>query len=197
MGEDTFSLRPQTPRRSVSRLAEGVGLAGRRVHFPVAFGRRQFGNMASAPDGAKIPSSFVCPISMEIMSNPVMVSTGHTYDCTSITRWLKDNRNNRTCPVTGLKLANAMITPNFSLRNAIQVRSDAPSPPRLPPRPAAGAPRPRSAMLHANLPEGREGFARVRSAPPAIPPPPAGCTSCALRTRPRPRSSGWEVGLAC
>jgi hypothetical protein len=30
--------------------------------------------------GTGAPASFYCPISMELMADPVMVATGHTYD---------------------------------------------------------------------------------------------------------------------
>ena len=30
--------------------------------------------------GSGAPGSFHCPISMELMSDPVMIATGHTYD---------------------------------------------------------------------------------------------------------------------
>jgi len=38
--------------------------------------------------GTGAPASFYCPISMELMADPVMVATGHTYDrCwSSVTR---------------------------------------------------------------------------------------------------------------
>jgi hypothetical protein len=66
------------------------------------------------------PASFYCPVSMELMSDPVMVATGHTYDRTCIERWLQ--QGNRTCPVTGMRLRHLELTPNHALRNAIQVR---------------------------------------------------------------------------
>jgi U-box domain len=62
---------------------------------------------------------FHSPISMELMSDPVMVATGHTYDRLYIERWL--HQGNRTCPVTGMRLRHLELTPNFALRNAIQV----------------------------------------------------------------------------
>lgn len=65
------------------------------------------------------PSSFYCPISMEIMAEPVMVATGHTYDKDCIERWL--SQGHRTCPVTGQKLRHLELVPNFALRTAIQV----------------------------------------------------------------------------
>lgn len=141
--------------------------------------------------GTGAPASFYCPISMELMADPVMVATGHTYDrcwtptgfmslhCSTvflqyrkqgpcnptvevslemlsfgcdisplplftedkdlmaellqicmrelgniscrlcIERWLA--QGNRTCPVTGMRLRHLELTPNFALRNAIQV----------------------------------------------------------------------------
>ena len=71
--------------------------------------------------GPVAPSSFYCPISMELMNDPVMVATGHTYDRVCIERWLQ--QGNRTCPVTGMRLRHLELTPNFALRNAIQVRT--------------------------------------------------------------------------
>lgn len=70
--------------------------------------------------GPVAPSSFYCPISMELMNDPVMVATGHTYDRVCIERWLQ--QGNRTCPVTGMRLRHLELTPNFALRNAIQVK---------------------------------------------------------------------------
>ena len=64
------------------------------------------------------PSHFQCPVSMEIMSDPVMIQTGHTYDRPSIQRWLE--QGHKTCPVTGQRLRHLELTPNFALRTAIQ-----------------------------------------------------------------------------
>lgn len=65
------------------------------------------------------PASFYCPVSMELMSDPVMVATGHTYDRSCIEKWLA--QGNRTCPVTGMRLRHLELVPNHALRNAIQV----------------------------------------------------------------------------
>jgi F-box/WD-40 domain protein 7 len=62
---------------------------------------------------------------MELMSDPVMVATGHSYDRSCIQKWLE--QGNRTCPVTGLRLRHLELTPNIALRNAIQVRSSSSS----------------------------------------------------------------------
>jgi F-box/WD-40 domain protein 7 len=71
------------------------------------------------PSAPQAPTSFYCPISMELMADPVMVATGHTYDKVCIERWLA--QGNKTCPVTGMKLRHLELWPNYALRAAIQV----------------------------------------------------------------------------
>lgn len=56
---------------------------------------------------------------MDLMVDPVMVATGHTYDRSCIERWLA--QGHRTCPATGVRLRHLELTPNFALRSAIQV----------------------------------------------------------------------------
>ncbi|KAL0422985.1 UNVERIFIED_CONTAM: U-box domain-containing protein 15 [Sesamum latifolium] len=65
-----------------------------------------------------IPHEFLCPISLEIMADPVIIATGQTYERESIQRWL--NSGHRTCPKTGQKLNYLTVAPNFALRNLIQ-----------------------------------------------------------------------------
>ena len=68
-------------------------------------------------EGKEVPPSFLCPICMEIMVDPVILATGHTYDRNSIEYWIQ--QGNRTCPVTGMRLRHLELTPNFALRSAI------------------------------------------------------------------------------
>ncbi|XP_043722672.1 E3 ubiquitin-protein ligase PUB23-like [Telopea speciosissima] len=70
-----------------------------------------------------VPSYFLCPISMEIMRDPVIVSSGITYDRGSIERWIFSSKNNNTCPVTRQPLLLSetdLMTPNHTLRRLIQ-----------------------------------------------------------------------------
>ncbi|KAK4764472.1 hypothetical protein SAY87_013910 [Trapa incisa] len=64
-----------------------------------------------------IPEDFRCPISLELMRDPVIVSTGQTYDRSSIEKWLE--AGHRTCPKTQQTLNNTVLTPNFVLRSLI------------------------------------------------------------------------------
>ena len=63
-----------------------------------------------------INSSFLCPISMEIMKEPVVAGDGYTYDKTSIQKWFKTKD---TSPITNLKI-DTIITPNITLHTIIQ-----------------------------------------------------------------------------
>ncbi|GFY95716.1 plant U-Box 15 [Actinidia rufa] len=64
-----------------------------------------------------IPNEFLCPISLEIMTDPVIVATGQTYERESIQKWL--DSDHRTCPKTGQVLAHLSLAPNVALRNLI------------------------------------------------------------------------------
>ncbi|EKX51733.1 vacuolar sorting protein 23A [Guillardia theta CCMP2712] len=63
-----------------------------------------------------LENSFRCPISMEIMSDPVFAADGHTYERVEIERWLQTRD---TSPLTNEKLPHKMLTPNHNLRSQI------------------------------------------------------------------------------
>ncbi|KAG5246806.1 U-box domain-containing protein [Salix suchowensis] len=63
-------------------------------------------------------SIFKCPISLQIMSDPVILSSGHTFDRSSIQRWL--DSGHRACPITKLPLPEyPRLIPNYALRSLI------------------------------------------------------------------------------
>ncbi|XP_051118045.1 U-box domain-containing protein 15 [Andrographis paniculata] len=87
-----------------------------------------------------IPKEFLCPITMEIMTDPVIVATGQTYERDNIEKWLASDRrtcpktgkvlerdsieewlasDRRTCPKTGKVLEHVLLTPNVALKNLI------------------------------------------------------------------------------
>ncbi|KAG8059031.1 hypothetical protein GUJ93_ZPchr0002g26012 [Zizania palustris] len=68
--------------------------------------------------GLQVPWYFRCPISLELMCDPVTVSTGQTYDRDSIESWVATG--NTTCPVTRAPLADFTLIPNHTLRRLIQ-----------------------------------------------------------------------------
>ncbi|XP_071721305.1 E3 ubiquitin-protein ligase PUB23-like [Rutidosis leptorrhynchoides] len=67
----------------------------------------------------EVPNFFMCPISLEIMKDPVTLSTGITYDRDSIEQWLFSKKND-VCPVTKQVVVDIELTPNHTLRRLIQ-----------------------------------------------------------------------------
>ncbi|KAI3732745.1 hypothetical protein L1987_63953 [Smallanthus sonchifolius] len=63
------------------------------------------------------PQEFRCPISKELMREPVILSTGQTYDKPFIQKWLK--AGNRICPKTQQVLSHTILTPNHLVRDMI------------------------------------------------------------------------------
>ncbi|EEF38265.1 E3 ubiquitin-protein ligase PUB24 [Ricinus communis] len=71
-------------------------------------------------DDIEIPQYFICPISLQIMKDPVTIITGITYDRDSIEQWLFTTKNT-ICPVTKQSLPKDFdLTPNHTLRRLIQ-----------------------------------------------------------------------------
>jgi|EP00945_MAST-04E_sp_MAST-4E-sp1_P008658 hypothetical protein len=66
----------------------------------------------SIPD---TPELYRCPITTEIMNDPVNAEDGYTYERASISEWLK---NNNKSPMTNLEMGKNLV-PNNSLRSAI------------------------------------------------------------------------------
>ncbi|PIA29172.1 hypothetical protein AQUCO_06200037v1 [Aquilegia coerulea] len=64
-----------------------------------------------------IPDDFRCPISLELMKDPVIVSTGQTYERSCIRKWL--DAGHRTCPKTQQTLLHTALTPNYVLKSLI------------------------------------------------------------------------------
>lgn len=64
-----------------------------------------------------IPYEFLCPITLEIMTDPVIIASGQTYERESIQKWFESNH--RTCPKSRQPLPHLSLAPNFALKNLI------------------------------------------------------------------------------
>ncbi|KAH9331086.1 hypothetical protein KI387_003194, partial [Taxus chinensis] len=74
---------------------------------------------ADSTDDVAIPSSFFCPITGQIMEDPVMlVAAGYTYERHAITEWFE--RGHRTCPDTGKELESLELVPNLKLKQNME-----------------------------------------------------------------------------
>ena len=69
-----------------------------------------------ADEHIETPKEYKCPISMELMDDPVVCSDGHTYNRTSIEELFRLRKY--ISPITREKL-NKIMTPNITLRKVI------------------------------------------------------------------------------
>ncbi|CAN8260161.1 unnamed protein product [Cochlearia groenlandica] len=63
------------------------------------------------------PEEFRCPLSNELMRDPVVIASGQTYDKLYIQKWLSSG--NRTCPKTHQVLPHTELTPNLLILELI------------------------------------------------------------------------------
>lgn len=68
-------------------------------------------SMSLAPDPL-----YICPITQEVMDEPVLAADGFTYDRPAITSWLSSHD---TSPMTNARLDHKHLIPNHALRSAI------------------------------------------------------------------------------
>ncbi|KAI3444874.1 hypothetical protein Pfo_001539 [Paulownia fortunei] len=64
------------------------------------------------------PQDFRCPISMEVMKDPVTISTGLTYERKNIDKWFHTYKK-KTCPATMQCIESLDMTPNHTLKRLI------------------------------------------------------------------------------
>uniref|UniRef100_A0A5B7AYL7 U-box domain-containing protein 12 n=1 Tax=Davidia involucrata TaxID=16924 RepID=A0A5B7AYL7_DAVIN len=71
----------------------------------------------NSPKSPVVPDDFRCPISLELMKDPVIICTGQTYERACIKKWLEAGHG--TCPKTQQKLYSTTLTPNYVLCSLI------------------------------------------------------------------------------
>eukprot|EP00727_Mastigamoeba_balamuthi_P010423 m51a1_g6002 putative wd sam and u-box domain-containing protein 1 isoform x2 (750) ;mRNA; r:22387-25819 len=69
------------------------------------------------------PNEYVCPITMEMMGDPVVAPDGFTYEREAITHWLVHGK--KTSPMTGQAMPPGPLVPTIALRSAIKAFKEA------------------------------------------------------------------------
>ncbi|KAM7275786.1 hypothetical protein ACFE04_017652 [Oxalis oulophora] len=86
--------------------------------LPVLKRLADFANAANlGRSNVDTPRHYFCPILQEIMEDPYIATDGFTYEYRAIKTWLE---RQSVSPVTKLQLQDAILTPNHTLRSAIQ-----------------------------------------------------------------------------
>ncbi|CAG7899202.1 hypothetical protein BRARA_H02027 [Brassica rapa] len=63
------------------------------------------------------PDELRCPISLQLMYDPVIIASGQTYERLCIEKWFSDGHN--TCPKTQQELSHLCLTPNYCVKALI------------------------------------------------------------------------------
>ncbi|EOA33663.1 hypothetical protein CARUB_v10019833mg [Capsella rubella] len=63
------------------------------------------------------PEELRCPISLQLMCDPVIIASGQTYERVCIEKWFSDGHN--TCPKTQQQLQHLSLTPNNCVKGLI------------------------------------------------------------------------------
>jgi STIP1 family protein 1 len=109
--------------RRVAEVFEGGSSAGAReiaeeMDAMVAYVEHVFASVEQDMHPGDVPEYFVCPVSMEIMHDPVTTPNGVSYERSCIEQHLR--ANGPVDPLTRKRLTLDMLRPNTALREAIQ-----------------------------------------------------------------------------
>lgn len=72
-------------------------------------------SQSSSP--VSIPADFCCPLSLELMTDPVIVASGQTYERVFIKNWIDQGLN--VCPKTRQTLVHTNLIPNYTVKALI------------------------------------------------------------------------------
>lgn len=65
-----------------------------------------------------VPDDFLCPLTMEVMENPLITRFGHSYERSAILEWLQKGKS---CPLTRNPLRPSDLISNLPLKARIQI----------------------------------------------------------------------------
>lgn len=119
-----------------------------------------------------VPQEFMCPILLQLMTDPVIAADGHTYDRSGIEQWFQNNQEEQRrilSPMTGAVMGTTELIPNYNIKKLIgdfqsQTIPDPVPAPDVIPIPEA----PAELQLTANI--GADGLLRLNVIPPSSPP---------------------------
>lgn len=64
----------------------------------------------------EVEQSLCCPITFELMKDPVIAADGHTYEREAIEQWIHEKN---ASPITGQPLTSSSLVPNLSIKHII------------------------------------------------------------------------------
>ncbi|KAG6520847.1 hypothetical protein ZIOFF_017908 [Zingiber officinale] len=95
-------------------LIEVVTLKKLKVKFACSYTKI---HQLHSINGVSVPADFCCPLSLDLMSDPVIVASGQTYERAFIRKWLDQGIN--VCPRTHQTLGHSNLIPNYTAKALI------------------------------------------------------------------------------
>lgn len=112
------NLKPRGGGKARKRKAQSLTENDTAVNIAAGGGVGPTDTDGSVDNARDIPNGYQCPITHEIMADPVIAGDGHTYERAAIEDWLLV-RNMDTSPKTGAVLAHKELQANFTLKSLI------------------------------------------------------------------------------
>ncbi|XP_063068591.1 WD repeat, SAM and U-box domain-containing protein 1 isoform X2 [Engraulis encrasicolus] len=106
-GQELIALNKDT--LSTELKIESVGLRAKLV--------RKIEELKMESTCTGVPNEYLCPITQELMKDPVIAADGYSYEREAIESWIRTK--NRSSPMTNLPLQTTLLTPNHTLKMAI------------------------------------------------------------------------------
>lgn len=91
---------------------------GEKFNLQFQHSHKHLDQSSSSQSLVPIPDDFRCPISLDLMRDPVIVSSGHTYDRNSIAQWIDSGHH--VCPKSNQRLIHMALIPNYALKSLMQ-----------------------------------------------------------------------------
>ncbi|GAB4846830.1 hypothetical protein Ancab_025837 [Ancistrocladus abbreviatus] len=117
MGEQTENPSLQHDGSFSVSKSYSKSVEGQRLHLESRLGNPQDGAQPDMLCRPMPPEEFRCPICLRLMYDPVVISSGQTFERMCIQKWFDDGHD--ACPKTRMKLANLSLTPNSAMRDLI------------------------------------------------------------------------------
>ncbi|KAH6821362.1 ARM repeat superfamily protein [Perilla frutescens var. hirtella] len=67
-----------------------------------------------------IYDAFICPLTKQVMRDPVTLENGQTFEREAIEKWFKESGRKLVCPLTLRELRSTELNPSIALRNTIE-----------------------------------------------------------------------------
>jgi len=113
-GERTENLQSENQFSPSLSLARDGSTPG-KCYTPTYFQRNEY--QSSMSGETTPPTELCCPISTKLMHDPVIITSGQTYEREYIEKWFSEGYD--TCPRTQIKLENFTMIPNTCMRDLI------------------------------------------------------------------------------